>query len=149
MAVCRDLQTQLKNFIDTHARSRFRPFKRFIDAALTNTQDAPAKMRYFLCLGLPFLVYNANTTNVNENLLMAYIDGTGSNRRQNDAVKYWIRAQWRGIIPGSLGNNTTFNNSRHTPWLVENRQPTLHLTLPPFRVSPTTEFHDEIVSITS
>jgi hypothetical protein len=142
-------QTQLKAFIDTHARSRFRPFKRFIDAALTNAQDGPSKLRYFLCLGLPFLTYNAAATNANLNSLIVYQDGAGvTERRQNEAIKYWIRAQWRGIIPAGLGNNTTFDNSRQTPWLVENHQPGANLTLPPFTISPTNEFHDKIVSIT-
>lgn len=148
-AVIRDFQTALKTFIDTHARSRFRPFKRFINAALTNTQDGPAKMRYFLCLGLPFLLYDPLANNSNVNIIIAYQDGAAvTNRRQNEAIKYWIRSQWRGIIPANLGDGTTFDGSRQTPWLVENHQPGANLTLAPFVVSPTNEFQDKIVSIT-
>jgi len=147
--IIRGFQTQLKNFIDTHARSRLRPFKRFIDAAFANAQDGPSKMRYFLGLGLPFLLYNAAATNANVNTLIAYQDGTGiTDRRQNEAIKYWIRAQWRGLIPAGLGDNTTFDGSRQTPWLVENHQPGANLSLPPFTVSPTDEFHDKIVTVT-
>ena len=145
--VIRDFQTQLKNFIDTHANSRLRPIKRFIDAARARAQDPPAKMRYFLALGLPFLAYNPASTNADHNTIIAFQDTSGSDRRQNDAIKQWIRAQWRGLIPSGLGTGTTFDNSRHTPWLVEHRQTTANMTVPPFTVSPTTEFHDKIVIV--
>lgn len=145
--VIRDFQTQLKNFIDTHANSRLRPIKRFIDAARARTQDAPAKMRYFLCVGLPFLAFNPASTNSNDNIIIAFLDTTGTDRRQNDAIKQWIRAQWRGLIPAGLGNGTTFDASRQTPWLVEHRQTTANLTVPPFVVSPTTDFHAKIVTV--
>ena len=146
--VIRGLQTDLNTFIDSHAQSRFRPFKRFIDGALARANDAPAKMRYFLSLGLPFLAYNPAATNVNHNLLVVYFDGASvTSKRQDEAIKYWIRSQWRGLMPAAIGAGTTFANSRHTPWLVENRQPGQNLTVSPFRVSPTEEFNDEIVSI--
>jgi hypothetical protein len=145
--VIRDFQTALKNFIDTHANSRLRPIKRFMTATVAQTQDAPARMRYFLCLGLPFLLYNPAATNSNHNILIVFQDTAGADRRQNDAIKYWIRAQWRGNIPAVLGNGTTFDASRQTPWLVENHQPTGLLTVPPYRISPTVEFHDKIVIV--
>jgi hypothetical protein len=143
--VIRDFQTQLKNFIDTHANSKLRPIKRFITAAHAHAQDPPARMRYFLALGLPFLAFNPASTNSNDNTLIAFTDNTGTDRRQNDAIKLWIRAHWRGLIPSGLGNGTTFDASRHTPWLVERHQPAANLTLSPFTVSPTTDFHDKIV----
>lgn len=145
----RDYQTQLKTFIDSNTNSEFQPAKRFLTTALPQVQGDPAKMRYFLGLGLPFLLYNPSATNANHNTLVAFTDNSGSaaNRRQNDAVKYWIRAQWQGNIPSSLGANTTFDNSRHTPWLVENRQATTGLSTPPFVVSPTPEYHNKIVII--
>jgi hypothetical protein len=145
----RDYQTQLKTFIDSDTNSKFQPAKRFLTTAQPQVQGDPAKMRYFLGLGLPFLLYNPSATNVDRNLLVAFTDSSGStvSRRQNDAIKYWIRAQWQGNIPNGLGANTTFDNSRHTPWLVENRQTTTRLSTPPFVVSPTPEYHDKIVII--
>jgi hypothetical protein len=147
--IIRDYQIQLKNFIDTHASSRFLSIKRFMSATLANAQDPPAKMRYFLCLGLPFLVYSPTATNANQNLIVAFEDTTGTpaNRRQNDAVNYWIRAQWRGMIPSGLGAGTTFNSSLQTPWLVEDELTTPNSTSSPVFVSPTVEFHKKIIIV--
>jgi hypothetical protein len=144
----RTLRDQLKTFIDTNTNSKLQPAKRFLNAVLAQVQDAPAKMRYFLGLGLPFLLYNPAATNSSHNILIAFTDTTGpaASRRQNDAIKYWIRSQWRGMIPSGLGANTTFDASRETPWLVENRQSGNALNTPPFVVSPTPEYQDKIVT---
>jgi hypothetical protein len=149
VAMLRGYQTQLRAFIDSNANSKFQPAKRYLTTALNQVQDNPAKMRYFLGLGLPFLLYDPAATNANLNTLVVLTDNSGpaDSRRQNDAIKYWIRAQWQGNIPSGLGAGTTFNNSRHTPWLVENRQATTGLSTPPFVVSPTTEYHNQIVTV--
>lgn len=143
----RDFQTALKTFIDTHAKSRFLPVKTFLNKSLARTQDAPAKMRYFLCLGLPFLAHNPTTSNVQDNFIVVFEDTGGTNKRQDDAVRFWIRAQWRGIIPAGLAASTTFQNSRHAPWLVEKHQTTPAVSTPPFVISPTDEFQQKIVTI--
>jgi hypothetical protein len=138
--IMRAFQAALAAFIDTHANSRLRPVKRLIAAARTNTLDAPARMRYFLGLGLPFLAFStAPNAPANHNFLVAFEDMTG---------KYWIRAHWRGIIPAGLGAGTTFAASLHSPWLAEKHQPpNAPLTLAPFVISPTTEFQDQIVTL--
>lgn len=149
VAILSGYQTQLKTFIDSNTNSKFQPVQRYLTTAIAQVQGNPAKMRYYLGLGLPFLLYNPAATNANHNLLIALTDtsGAAANRRQNDAIKYWIRAQWQGNIPSGLGATATFAQSRHTPWLVENRQATTGLSTPPFVVSPTTEYHAKIVIV--
>jgi hypothetical protein len=146
--IMRAFQAALAAFIDTHANSRLRPVKRLMAAARANTLDAPARMRYFLGLGLPFLAFStAPNAPANHNFLVAFEDMTGTDHRENDAVKYWIRAHWQGIIPAGLGAGATFSASMHAPWLAEFHQPGAGLTLPPFVISPTDQFHAKIVTL--
>jgi hypothetical protein len=144
----RDFQTAILSFIDTDAHSRLRPIKQFLTATLAKTQDGPARMRYYLCLGLPFLAFDPAATNANRNFIVVFEDTAGTDRRQEDAVQFWIRAQWQGLIPTSIGTGAHFADSKHTPWLVENHQPGPALSLAPFVVSPTHDYHDKIVIVT-
>lgn len=143
----RDFQSQLQTFIETDANSFFHPIRSFLDFLINRTNDAPSLMRYFLGLGLPFLAYDAQANQANNNFIVVFQDQTGNNRREDDAIRYWIRSQWRGIIPDDMGGDTAFEDSRHTPWLVENRQPTTVMNTPPFVVSPTPEYQEQIVAI--
>ncbi|SHM62063.1 hypothetical protein SAMN05444266_109219 [Chitinophaga jiangningensis] len=144
----RNFQTKLKQFIDTNTNSRLLKVKKLMDAALAKVQDGPAKMRYYLGLGLAFLVYNAAATNVNVNRLIFVKDsGADAAGRQTDAVKFWIRAQWKGIIPADIGKNVVYPDGLETPWVVEKHQPGAGLTLPPYLISPTPEFQAKIITI--
>ncbi|MBV7530644.1 hypothetical protein [Chitinophaga sp. sic0106] len=145
----RDFQTKLKQFIDTNTNSRLVKMKTLLDAALAKVLDGPAKMRYYLGIGLPFLVYNpAAAANVEANhVILAEDSGSAAAGRQTDAVKFWARVQWRGVIPADLGKNLVFPEGLETPWLVEKHQGDTGLTIPPFVVSPTPEYQDKIVTI--
>jgi hypothetical protein len=145
----RNFQTKLKQFIDTNTNSRLVKVKTLVNAGLTKISDAPGKLRYFLGLGLPFLVYNAAANSADANRLIFFEDmtGTAAAGRQTDAVKFWVRAQWRGVIPADIGKNLVYNDGMETPWLVENHQPGPTLTLRPFVLSPTPEYQDKIVTV--
>jgi hypothetical protein len=145
----RDLQSALTTFIDTHANSKLRPIKQFIAAAHGRVTDAPAGLRYLMGLGLPLLLHRAGTNEPDvNNLVVVFSDPATAVLRQDAAIRQWMRAQWRGILPPGLGGALTFANLE-TPWLVEIRQTGGFLNTPPFTISPTDEYQSHIITLLS
>lgn len=145
----RALQSALVTFIDTHANSKLRPVKQFMNTARGRVTDAPAGLRYLLGLGLPFLLHRSGTNQPDSTyILVLFSDPPAVVLRQDAAAKQWVRAQWRGIMPAGLAANVTMATLQ-TPWLVENHQNSGFLDTPPFTISPTDEYQSHIKSILS
>jgi hypothetical protein len=118
----RTWQQQLSNFIDNDTHSIFAKIKTMKTAGHTQANATQFRFRYFLRLGLVFQLYHATSTNFNQQLIVAIIDSAGSNRRQNEAVRHWIRSQWRGVTPPNIPATINWENGRNTAWIVEGRQ---------------------------
>lgn len=118
----RTWQQSLKAFIDTDSHSIFSPVRRFLAAGFAQANASQSKMRYFLRLGLVFQLYHATSTNFGEQIIVAYSDGTGTNRRENEAIRHWIRSLWRGVNPPNIPAAISWDNGRNTAWIVEGRQ---------------------------
>jgi hypothetical protein len=136
------LRDDLRTFIAADAQSVYRPVKVFMDAARARLNDARGRLRLYLGLGLPLLLFDFAAANAGRNTLVMVQD-TGTNPRQDDAIRLWIRAQWQGLVPDPIGVGADAEHNRHTPWLVHSHQDTL--TDPPFAVSPTPPYHSHIV----
>jgi hypothetical protein len=111
------LQTNLKNFIQTNANSIFAPVRTFLTAADASTQGAPARMRYFLGVGLVFQLAHATDTAFGTQRLVLFDDQTATGR-QHEAIRHWMRAGWRGVAPPTISNTLDFELARHSRWLV-------------------------------
>lgn len=144
----RTLQTALRTFVDTNANSRLRPIRALMTTVAARLADAPARMRYYLGIGLPFLIQTGGDNRpADSSRIVCFEDQSGSFRRQKDAAVAWVRSHWRGLVPADAGANATFPDLTFGPWLCENRQPNPVPNVPPFRISPTQAFQDRIVTI--
>jgi hypothetical protein len=141
------MRDALRTFVATDPNSHFRPVKEFMDAALARLTDPRGRLRLYLGLGIPFLLFRPDPPRASDNTLVALHDpATSPNPRQNDAIRYWLRAQWQGLVPDNIGTGATFRDNAHTPWLVEHHQPAGQLQIRPFAVSPTPQYHAHIVT---
>ncbi|MBK8568075.1 MAG: hypothetical protein IPN76_33380 [Saprospiraceae bacterium] len=122
VAQVRTWQQQLSNFIDNDTHSIFAKIKAMKTAGHTQANATQFRFRYFLRLGLVFQLYHPSSTNFNQQLIVAIIDSAGTNRRQNEAVRHWIRSQWRGVNPPNIPASVNWENGRNTAWIVEGRQ---------------------------
>ncbi len=122
VAQLRTWQTALRNFIDTDTHSIFAKILTMKSVGTAQANDAKFRIRYFLRLGLVFQLYHATSTNFNQQLIIAITDSSGTNRRQNEAVRHWIRSQWRGVNPPNIPATINWDNGRNTAWIVEGRQ---------------------------
>ncbi|AGW90323.1 hypothetical protein [Cupriavidus sp. DF5525] len=114
------MRTNLRNFIQTNANSIFAPVRVFLAAADANTQDAPARMRYFLALGLVFQLAHTTSVDFNVQILVLLDDGTGGGPH-HEAIRHWMRAGWRGVAPPTIAPGLDFNLARHSQWVVSDR----------------------------
>jgi hypothetical protein len=143
VAQVRTWQQNLKNFIDTDTHSIFDPIRRFMQVGHTQADAPSSKLRYFLRLGLVFQLYNGTSTNFNHQLIVAFIDGAGSNRRQNEAIRHWIRSMWRGVNPPNIPATITWDNGSNASWIVEGR------TQGPSYICPNTTYDQHIFKLSA
>jgi len=114
-------QANLKDFIQTNANSIFAPVRVFLTAADASTQDAPARMRYFLALGLVFQLAHTTDVAFGTQQIVLFDDRTATSR-QNEAIRHWMRAGWRGVAPPTIASTLDFDLGRHSAWLVSARE---------------------------
>ena len=118
------LQGNLRTFIQADNNSLFAPVRIFLANADARTQDAPARMRYFLGLGLVFQLSHATDVSFDSQRIVMLDDRTGPDaaRRQHEAIRHWVRASWRGINPPTIVDNLDFELGRHSAWVVAGRE---------------------------
>ena len=121
VALIRSYQANLKAFIQTNSNSVFAPVKRFLDAGFTQANAPQARLSYFFRLGLVLQLYHPTSTNFDHQIIIAYTDSGSSNRRQDEAIRHWIRACWRGVVPPAIPASVTWENGRNGAWIVEGR----------------------------
>lgn len=134
-------QQQLKTFIDTDSHSVFFPIKRFIQAGFAQANAQQSKLRYFLRLGFVFQLYHATSTNFNHQIIIAFEDSGSANRRQDEAIRHWIRSYWRGTSPPNIPASITWENGRNAAWIVEGR------TQGPSYICPQTAYDQHIIKL--
>ena len=136
------MQTALKNFIQTNANSIFAPVRVFLTAADTATKDAPALMRYFLGLGLPFQMADTEAVSPAAQRVM-YFDDQTPDGRQMEAVRHWTRAAWRGPTPVQIPTDITADQGLHAAWVQR------QLINGPAGVCPHPSYMAQIVTLTA
>ena len=138
------MQTALRTFVDQNSNSLFHPLREFLDEANGLTQDAPARMRYFLALGLPFQLPHATSTDFDDQRLVFYQDLGGPSQRQDEAVHHWLRASWRGPTRANIPATVTAGDlsafGPESAWVVEGRN------AGPCGVCPHSSYQDKIVT---
>jgi hypothetical protein len=117
-------QTNLSSFIQINANSIFAPVRVFLAVADARTQDAPARMRYFLGLGLVFQLAHTTDLRFISQRIVVFEDRTGpaDRRRQHEAIRHWMRAAWRGVSTVTIPASVDFDLGRHSAWVVEGRE---------------------------
>lgn len=130
------MRTNLRTFIRNNANSKFAPVNVFLNAADARTQDAPARMRYFLALGLPFHLAHTTATNFDAQRLVILNDPA----TRLPAIRHWIRAGWRGVSRPAIPADLDFEHGRHSAWVVEGR------SQGPSSVSPHATYMQHIIA---
>ena len=117
------MRNDLRAFINANVNSIFAPVHTFLTEADSLTQDAPALMRYFLGLALPFQLFHPTSTVFDDQMIVNFEDQTGAatDRRQHEAIRHWIRASWRGVSPPTIPGTVGYDLGRHSAWVVEGR----------------------------
>ena len=76
-----------------------------------------------LGLGLPFQLSHPTSPNFDHQILVNFEDRTGpaADRRQHEAIRHWIRASWRGVSSPTIADTVSYDDGRHSAWVVEGR----------------------------
>lgn len=123
MTQTKTYQTNLRTFIQDNANSRFASVRVFLAAVDGRTQGDPARMRYFLGLGLAFHLANLTDTRftAQQLVLVADPDSVGARQRQLEAIRHWMRSAWRGVTSITIAPTVTYDRGRHSSWVVSGR----------------------------